>query len=309
MSVDARDPRGDAGRGPDPWPGALRATAHRSLAHVRREPRHSAELVTQMIMGEEALILRAREPWLEVRLADGYVGWVHEGSVIRSEVPDRETFVRELERRLPRAASWIVVARCALARRDPDPASPPVADLVQGARLEVEDEAGDPLRIRLPDGTQGWLERTALVPAEELPTRFPTEGASIVEHAAEHLGLPYLWGGTSEKGFDCSGLVQRIYGLHGVPLPRDAHQQLPCGEPVEPGKDWEGARAGDLAFFAEPPAERATHVGILDAGGRMIHASTTRNGVAWDGLRAADGTPLGARLAGWLIGVRRVLPG
>ncbi|MGH7570998.1 MAG: NlpC/P60 family protein [Gemmatimonadota bacterium] len=286
-----------------------RATAHRSLAHLRREPRHSAELVTQMIMGEEALVLGAREPWLEVRLSDGYVGWVHQGSVVRSEVSDLTGFLEHLGEREPAPGWWVVVARGAIARQDPDPGSPPAADLVRGARLQVED-TGDPvLGVILPDGARGWLDREAAVPAERLAERFPTDGTSIVEHAAEYLGLPYLWGGTSEKGFDCSGLVQRIYGLHGVPLPRDASQQSRAGATMEPGARWEKVLDGDLAFFAEPPADRATHVGILATGGRMIHASTSQGGVGWDDLRTdGEGTALGARLAGWLIGVRRVLP-
>lgn len=287
-----------------------RAIAHRSVAHLRQEPRHSAELVTQMIMGEEALVLRGRDPWLEVRLADGYVGWVHGGSVVRSEIPDLEAFLGELEKRRPAPGSWVVVARSAVARQDPDPDSQPTADLVQGSRLRVEDSGDRVILAILPDGTRGWIDREAAIPAERLAERFPPDGASIVEHAAGYLGLPYLWGGTSEKGFDCSGLVQRIYGLHGVPLPRDADQQFRTGKPVEPGAGWDRSRAGDLAFFAEPPAERATHVGILAAEGRMIHASTSRNGVGWDDLRqGGQGASLGARLASWLIGVRRVLPG
>lgn len=288
--------------------GPLRATAHRSLAHLRGEPRHAAELVTQMVMGEEALVLGAREPWLQVRLADGYVGWVHRGSVLCTEIPDLEAFESELEARRPAAGGWIVVTLGARAREAPDPASAPVADLVQGARIRVEETRDDAIRVRLPDDVRGWLDRDAAIPAERLGDRFPAEGSSILEHAARFLGLPYLWGGTSEKGFDCSGLVQRIYGLHGVPLPRDSDRQVRAGRPVDPGARWEAVEDGDLAFFAEPPAERATHVGILASGGRMIHASTSRNGVAWDDLRPGSRSPLGARLAEWLIAVRRVLP-
>jgi len=147
-----------------------------------------------------------------------------------------------------------------------------------------------------------------IVESTRLAERFPRNGDALVEHAADFLGLPYLWGGTSEKGFDCSGLVQRIYGLHGIRLPRDAHPQSRVGEPVKPGSGWRDVRPGDLAFFEEPPGGRVTHVGILARGGRMIHASTTQNGVAWDVLPPAGAsTPLGERLAGWLSGIRRVL--
>lgn len=296
---------------PDPAAEPHRATAHRSLAHVRAEPRHAAELVTQMILGEEALVLCARGPWLQVRLADGYVGWVHQGSVVRSAVDDLEAFARSLDgppREDP--AAWIVVSRGQVLRQGPDPGSPQAADLVQGGRLRIEDPGRGPLAATLPDGTTGWLDRQAALPATRLAERFPRNGEALVEHAADFLGLPYLWGGTSEKGFDCSGLVQRIYGLHGIRLPRDAGPQSMVGEPVDPGSGWRDVRPGDLAFFVEPPGTRVTHVGILAEGGRMIHASTTRNGVAWEVLPpAGTSTPLGERLAGWLSGIRRVLPG
>ncbi len=80
-----------------------------------------------------------------------------------------------------------------------------------------------------------------------------------------------------------------------------------CGEPVDPG-DWSGVEDGDLAFFAEPESGRATHVGILAHGGRLLHASTSRNGVAWDALDPAAPAhdEYGARLASMLTGVRRV---
>ncbi|HET6342382.1 MAG TPA: NlpC/P60 family protein [Gemmatimonadota bacterium] len=296
---------------PDPAAAPHRATAHRSLAHVRAEPRHAAELVTQMILGEQALVLSARVPWLQVRLADGYTGWVHQGSVVRSAVDDLEAFARALDGPPGEdPGAWIVVARGQVLREGPEPGSPQAADLVQGARVRVEDPGHDPLAATLPDGTTGWLDRQAALPATRLAERFPPNGEALVEHAADFLGLPYLWGGTSEKGFDCSGLVQRIYGLHGIRLPRDAGPQSRSGEPVDPGPGWRNVRAGDLAFFVEPPGTGVTHVGILAPGGRLIHASTTRNGVAWDVLPpAGTSTPLGERLAGWLSGIRRVLPG
>ncbi|MGH7566675.1 MAG: C40 family peptidase, partial [Gemmatimonadota bacterium] len=137
---------------------------------------------------------------------------------------------------------------------------------------------------------------------------FTQSGRAILEHGAQFMGLPYLWGGTSEKGFDCSGFVQRLFGLHGTWLPRDSDQQAGCGEPVDPGADWSGVADGDLAFFSEREDGRPTHVGILAEGGRLLHASTGRNGVAWEALNpSAEGhDEYAARLAASLTGVRRL---
>jgi hypothetical protein len=290
-----------------PAAGEVQGIAHRSLAHLRAEPRHSAELVSQMVLGEEALVLRARDEWLQVQTGDRYVAWVHRGSILRGPCDDLEAFRARLFERQPRAGRWVVTARGARAVGEPAPYARPVADLVQGAIVEVSETRGRFAQIVLPDGVSGWLWRGGLVPADLLAERFTPDGRAILEHGAHFLGLPYLWGGTSEKGFDCSGFVQRLCGLHGVWLPRDSDQQADAGEPVEPGPDWSGVADGDLAFFSERGG-RATHVGILSEGGRLLHASTGRNGVWWDALdrSAQRHDEYAARLAQNLTAVRRL---
>ncbi|MEJ2152053.1 MAG: C40 family peptidase [Gemmatimonadota bacterium] len=288
--------------------GSIRAVAHRSLAYLRRDPSHTGEMVSQMIMGEEALALRRSGDWLQVQTGDSYVAWVHHGACLLSDPGDPGEYRGRLAGNRFREGSWIVVARAAVARQAPDLEAPIVADLVQGAIVDAR-ARDDALELMLPDGTRGWVEPKAAVRCDHLNDVYPHDGSAIVAHASTFMGLPYLWGGTSEKGFDCSGLVQRVYGLHGVYLPRDADQQYAIGAPIKPGAGWGAIRDGDLAFFAEPPGERVTHVGILTTGGQMVHASTTRNGVAWDTLNPADPmqSEFGNRLASWLVGVRRVL--
>jgi hypothetical protein len=288
--------------------GAIRVVAHRSLAYLRRDPSHTSEMVSQMIMGEEALALRRSGNWLQVQTGDGYVAWVHHGACLLSDPGDPIEYRHRLAVNRLRDGSWIVVARGAVARQAPDLEAPIVADLVQGAVVDAR-ARDDALELTLPDGAKGWVEAGAAVQCDHLNDVFPHAGSAIVAHAATFMGLPYLWGGTSEKGFDCSGLVQRVYGLHGVHLPRDADQQSVIGSEIDPGAGWGVIQDGDLAFFVEPPGERVTHVGILTTGGQMVHASTTRNGVAWDTLNPADPmqSDFGNRLTNWLVGVRRVL--
>lgn len=289
----------------------IRAVAHRSLAHLRSEPSHAAELVSQMLLGEEALALRERGEWLQVQTADRYVAWVHRGSVLRNAPADEAGFQARIRERRPAPDGWVVTARAARALADPAPFAAPVSELVQGGLVEVVESRGRFVRVLLPDGVTGWLARGDVVPAERLAERFTPSGRAVLDHGAEFLGLAYLWGGTSEKGFDCSGFVQRLFGLHGASLPRDSDQQAACGEPVEGGESWSEIADGDLAFFSERDDGRVTHVGILAEGGRMLHASTSRNGVAWDDLHPATRDTRGDRLAETLTGVRRVplLPG
>ncbi len=101
------------------------------------------------------------------------------------------------------------------------------------------------------------------------------DGGTDTEHPAlvlgrEHLGLPYLWGGLSPLGLDCSGLVHHTWRRFGIVVPRDAYAQAEACDPVELGHE----RSGDLYFFAHPGA-RIHHVGIVVEPGRMLHASET----------------------------------
>ena len=133
-----------------------------------------------------------------------------------------------------------------------------------------------------PRGYPGWLRETHLIgddtgghddaPEDESwAVRPGPDGRTDLALAREHLGLPYLWGGTSPLGLDCSGLVHLVHRELGRVLPRDAHDQQAAIEPVDP----EDALPGDLYFFARP-GEPAHHVGIVTGAYRMIHASERR---------------------------------
>ncbi|MFN2384492.1 MAG: NlpC/P60 family protein [Gemmatimonadota bacterium] len=282
---------------PDPaLGGAIGAIARRSVVHLRREPRHTAELVSQMVLGDEAVILRAAGEWLQVQTGDGYVAWAHRYGVVERPPGDPAAFRARVATGTPPPGAWVVVARHALIRAAAAADAPTIGDLVQGARLVTDGNA-----VTLPDGSTGWVDPGVALPAGELARHFPRTGAEILRHGAHFLGVPYLWGGTTEKGYDCSGFVQRLFGLHGVALPRDSDQQAGAGVVVPPG---EAVADGDLAFFSERPDGRISHVGILTAGGeRMLHASTRQHGVAWDGLEDGRGNGLIRRLRG----IRRVL--
>jgi cell wall-associated NlpC family hydrolase len=124
---------------------------------------------------------------------------------------------------------------------------------------------------------------------------WPSGAASVAATLRRFLGVPYLWGGRSPKGFDCSGLVQFAYGLHGLALPRDSDQQARCGVPAE------GPEPGDLLFFGH---ERVTHVAFALSEGDYLHA---RGAVRCNSLRTES--PLyDPDLAALWSDTRRVLP-
>jgi cell wall-associated NlpC family hydrolase len=125
-----------------------------------------------------------------------------------------------------------------------------------------------------PDGTApGASGRSRVHPADERGLR-----ASLVETARGYLGVPYLFGGTSERGFDCSGLTGAVYQLNGLRLPRASRSQFEAGRPVA----LEDALPGDLLFFATGGGDRVNHVGIYLGRGAFIHAPRPGQGIRQD---------------------------
>jgi cell wall-associated NlpC family hydrolase len=173
-----------------------------------------------------------------------------------------------------------------------------------GARLPAP---VDKLTI-LPDGRRASIacgsggaspaDGRLLAPAARAD-RFPRDPAAAARTAVTWLGTPYVWGGRIRSGTDCSGLVQSVFGLHGIDVPRDSRQQAEAGgAPVEAG--WEQALPGDLLFFAwDGPV---SHVGICLGNGAMVHSSETQGGVAVDELGSGA---FGRRLANGYAGAVR----
>lgn len=147
--------------------------------------------------------------------------------------------------------------------------------LPAGTALRVEGETSARLRVRLAGGTCGWAERRDLRGFASLPREEAARRAQIAADALTLVGVPYLWGGCTAWGIDCSGFAQLLHRWVGVSLPRDADLQFAAGREAQPPY-----REGDLLFFGESGAERKiTHVAISLGGGRIIHASRARNGV------------------------------
>ncbi|SDM62172.1 SH3 domain-containing protein [Catalinimonas alkaloidigena] len=218
-----------------------------SLAAVKAEPSHQSELVTQLLFGEcyEVISADLGGDWLRVRTAfEGYEGWVHTQQ--HAPYPARE--YKFLTTHTP-----TFVADPVACLRSGDRCFPVVAGSIlpfyDAGKAKVGDQtfyyAGQVQRAEAP-GTWDVLSQTAL----------------------SYLKAPYLWGGRSHFGIDCSGFTQQIFRRCGYTLPRDAWQQTACGTLVE---TCALAQPGDLAFFHND-AGRVTHVGVVWTEGMILHA-------------------------------------
>jgi len=220
-----------------------------SVSNHYRDPSSTSEVVTQGLLGERLEVLGKTSTHIYVRQEDGYQSWVPEDLVaLEPEQQGEDLLVRSHFMRI---------------YEQPDPQSTPLREAVIGCTLSAIDEQGEWLRVALPDGTSGWVEKC----------HFGTFPAATVENildlAREFLGYAYFWGGRTPKGFDCSGFVQTVFKLHGVTLPRDSWQQQ---EHHRLSSDYLDAQPGDLLFFSNKP-DTVTHVAISLGQQRYIHAS------------------------------------
>jgi cell wall-associated NlpC family hydrolase len=224
-------------------------------APLRREPRADAALDTEALHGEGVTVYDTTEEgwcWGQLDL-DGYVGWLPM-SALADDGP---------------APTHRVSALRTLVFRGPDIKQPPLASLSFGSRIFV---------ARTRDGF-AVSEAGGFVPAQHLAP-IESREPDFVTVAQRFLGTPYLWGGRSSLGLDCSGLVQVALQSAGVACPRDSDMQEKIGAPVSFPGDVNALRRGDLVFWKG-------HVGIVPGPDRLLHANAFHMAVAEESLTEA----------------------
>jgi gamma-D-glutamyl-L-lysine dipeptidyl-peptidase len=154
-------------------------------------------------------------------------------------------------------------------RAEPGTDAEQVSEALPGEPLELEEAREGWARVRTAYDYPGWLPEDALGGEPDAGWLRPS-AAEPLEYARRLLGAPYLWGGLSERGIDCSGLVHMGFRAAGRLVPRDADQQEEAGLPVDE------LRPGDLISYGD--ADRADHVAFWVGEGRILHA-TSRDGV------------------------------
>ena len=226
----------------------------------------AANVVSQATLGQLVAVLETSGVYARVRTPDGYDGWIPRAAIMEylDAVPRYARSGRLVE----------VTSLMANIYRDPDVTTArPLAQAPLASRLEVRDEPSGSrwLSVRLPTGDTGYVQRGDLRPVDPAQPLPRGSRADLVATARRFLGTPYLWGGMTVHGIDCSGFVSRVYHANGVELLRDADLQFadPTAEPVAR----EALEPGDLVFFGKDDSS-ITHVGLYLGEGRFINATT-----------------------------------
>ncbi len=246
-----------------------------SVANIRAGRSSRTELVTQALLGTPVRILKEEDGWYMVQTPNGYLGWVNDSEVHPMDRSGLDSF---------RLAHKVIYAKqFGSSYTRPAENSMPVSDLVIGCLMPVEESELDYYKITYPDGRKAWVKKNELIEADRVFNKRLT-GEGLVKDVLKFNGIPYLWGGSSAKAIDCSGLTSNVYFMNGMLLPRDADQQSFCGKEITTDYEYRDLIPGDLLFFGrratgELPVS-VTHVALYIGDSEFMHAAGYRDRVS-----------------------------
>ncbi len=231
------------------------------VANMYSSPNENSDVVSQALLGSNVTPLKKKHKWVQVQTADRYTGWMRRDALRSNK---NQPYANGSE------AAQVSSLFANVYREKDVTTHAPIVTLPFEARLEVIDEGTDHngrwLQARLPDGRTGWIQRGDLTFSQKL-----LDIPESIELAKRFLGIPYLWGGRSSFGYDCSGFTQMLVQSRGILMPRDADQQAAwSGVAAIDRKD---LVAGDLLFFGESD-KKITHTGMYIGNGEFIHDTT-----------------------------------
>ena len=258
-----------------------------STSYLRLKPDYESPLETQELMGTVVEIVGEQSYWREVVTPQPYKAWCTDQGLVEMNADELKAYEQAPKVMFNDLYGHIY--------KEPSMDSQTICDLVGGDLLRLAgictyDEKmlkkalkGKWTNVMLPSGKTGFVPSKQLKLHNGFQSISMGEGSAesiskettdaIIAQAEKLLGVPYLWGGMSAKGVDCSGLVRISHIMNGILLPRNASQQIKCGERVE----LDNLERGDLVFFGTPATDekpmRITHVGIYLGENKIIHSS------------------------------------
>ncbi len=239
-----------------------------SVGNMRTKPGEAAELSSQVLMGMTVKILKRSQNYFYVQSPDKYLGWLSAEAMQRFDNAETKIWND--------APKVIVTETFGVVREEPSIESFPMCDVVALCVLKSHETKNGWTAVELADGRRGYVQSSLVQDYDEWNNSRQLTASNLEKSAKALLGIPYLWGGTSTKGVDCSGFTKTVYRLNGKELARDASQQAEEGIAIAVGNDFQNLQKGDLLFFgrkAEGTAlEHIIHVGMYLGNKLFIHS-------------------------------------
>ena len=277
------------------------AVVNVSVANLRTTPSHPSELATQAIFGTPVLVLKKENDWYLIQTPDKYIAWVDAPAITLLSKSEFENWQN--------SSKIIATGTYGIIYSSDSINSLPVSDFIAGNIFQLKEDyfSNDFIKIVLPDKRQGFVKKSEFEILDIFISEHNTVSSEkLINTAKQFIGIPYLWGGTSIKGLDCSGFSKTVFFLNGLIIPRDASQQVLAGDKVEIDEQYSKLKPGDLLFFGSKRADksdRITHVGMYLGNGSFIHESGC---VKIESLHKSDNN-YNAFRASSLLQVRRYL--
>ncbi|MEJ2543210.1 MAG: NlpC/P60 family protein [Calditrichaceae bacterium] len=220
-----------------------------SCANVYREPTFHSEVDSQSILWERLEIIDQKNDFILVTTEDKYKGWINSHQIIIIDSVDNYEYV-------------LIKQRHVDFYKEPNLKSDIIRDGFTGIQIPVLLKDNGWIKTQFPDSVEGWIE-TSKTGYLEFPDR-----DDLINYARTFTGIPYIWGGKTVRGFDCSGFIQFIHKMFGINLRRDAWMQFEDSHFVS--KNPFSGKPGDLLFFAKGE-EKISHVGFVIKPGIVLH--------------------------------------
>ncbi|RIV53515.1 glycoside hydrolase [Flagellimonas taeanensis] len=240
-----------------------------SVANLRSRPAHSAEMVTQGTLGMPVKVYQKQDSWYRIQTPDHYLGWVDSRGIALMDKTQFEDWKG--------SEKLIYTKTYGHSFIEADASSQVVSDLVAGNILKLVTENVAFYQVEYPDGRNAYVSKSEASPYLDWKSNLSFTKEALVETSKTMLGVPYLWGGTSTKGVDCSGFTKTVYFMNGMIIPRDASQQIHEGTLVDDSGEFDKLIPGDLLFFGrkatDSTSERVVHVGMWIGNNEFIHSA------------------------------------